>query len=367
MSVDLRVGKKYRLGRKFNGGSFGDLYLGVNVQTGEEVAIKLEPVRSPYPQLMREAKVYKAMEKSAGIPRVRWCGAAQDYNALVLDLLGKSLEEHFENCDRRLSLKTVLTLADQLLERLECLHAKGFIHRDVKPDNFLMGRGGSWAVVHMIDFGLSKLYCHPTNKRHIPFCEGKKLTGTVRYASINAHLGYELSRRDDLESLAYCFLYFLKGKLPWQGLKAANRKKKYEYILDKKTNTPPEVLCRGLPVEFCKFLVYTRGLKFDETPDYAYLRQMFRDLFFRTGFRPDNQFDWEVRPEQRSRQQQGQGQGQQVVQRSTSRAAQAALKRAETMGTTSNSNGGRAAAGRKKSEEVKLPNIFYGLRNRGVK
>ena len=126
---------------------------------------------------------------SVGIPAVRWYGVEGDYNVMVIDLLGKSLEDLFNDCGRRFNLKTVLILADQLLCRLEIVHTKCYIHRDIKPDNFLMGRGARRHMVYVIDFGLAKLYRDPRTHRHVPYKEGKNLTGTARYASINTHMG----------------------------------------------------------------------------------------------------------------------------------------------------------------------------------
>lgn len=166
---------------------------------------------------------------------------------MIIDLLGKSLEELFNDCGRMFNLKTVLNLADQLLCRLETVHTKCYIHRDIKPDNFMMGRGGRRMMVYMIDFGLSKLYRDPINHRHIPYREGKNLTGTARYASIHTHQGVEQSRRDDLESLGYVLMYFLRGCLPWQGLKANTKRQKYDKILEKKNEISTEILCKGFP------------------------------------------------------------------------------------------------------------------------
>eukprot|EP01035_Chromulina_nebulosa_P008540 gene8540-11576_t len=154
--MELRVGKKYRLGRKIGSGSFGDIYHGTNMTTGEEVAIKLESVKSKHPQLLRETKIYRSLNGVVGIPSVRWYGTEGDYNVMVIDLLGKSLEDLFNDCGRRLNLKTVLILADQLLCRLEIIHTKCYIHRDIKPDNFLMGKGLRKHMVYVIDFGLAK-------------------------------------------------------------------------------------------------------------------------------------------------------------------------------------------------------------------
>jgi casein kinase I family protein HRR25 len=291
---DIRVGGKYRFGRKIGSGSFGDIYLGINVVNGEEVAIKVESVRSKHPQLEYEARVYKSMAGGVGVPFVRWYGIEGEYNCMVVDLLGPSLEDLFNFCGRKFSLKTVLLLADQLISRIEFVHSKNFLHRDIKPDNFLMGNGKRGNQVNIIDFGLAKKYRDPKTHMHIMYKDNKNLTGTARYASINTHLGVEQSRRDDLESLGYVLLYFCRGSLPWQGLIAGTKKQKYDRIMEKKMVTPSEVLCKGFPQEFTVYLNYTRTLRFEDKPDYTYLRKLFRDLFVREMYHYDYVFDWTV-------------------------------------------------------------------------
>ncbi|KAM6966405.1 casein kinase I isoform 2-T2 [Tautogolabrus adspersus] len=322
--MELRVGNRYRLGRKIGSGSFGDIYLGTDISVGEEVAIKLECVKTKHPQLHIESKIYKMMQGGVGIPTIKWCGAEGDYNVMVMELLGPSLEDLFNFCSRKFSLKTVLLLADQMISRIEYIHSKNFIHRDVKPDNFLMGLGKKGNLVYIIDFGLAKKYRDARTHQHIPYRENKNLTGTARYASINTHLGIgktpkilvveqinplrppggltlsflslytEQSRRDDLESLGYVLMYFNLGSLPWQGLKAATKRQKYERISEKKMSTPIEVLCKGYPSEFATYLNFCRSLRFDDKPDYSYLRQLFRNLFHRQGFSYDYVFDWNM-------------------------------------------------------------------------
>jgi len=266
--------------------------MGLDVESGHEVALKLESQRHTRPQLQYEEKVYRVLQGGVGVPLVHWFGCEGDYNVLVLDLLGPSLEDLFCFCHRKMSLKTVLMLADQMICRVEWLHSKGLLHRDMKPDNFVIGLGRKANHVHLIDYGLAKRYIDPVTKQHIPYREDKNLTGTARYASLNTHLGLEQSRRDDLEALGNVLVYLVRGSLPWQGLHANNKKDKYEKVRLKKLQTSSEALCWGLPPEFCQYLNYCKGLGFEEKPNYKYLRRLFRDLFAREGYELDYVFDW---------------------------------------------------------------------------
>lgn len=180
------------------------------------------------------------------------------------------------------------------LSRVQTIHEKNLIYRDIKPDNFLIGRPGSKTanVIHVVDFGMAKQYRDPKTKQHIPYRERKSLSGTARYMSINTHLGREQSRRDDLEALGHVFMYFLRGGLPWQGLKAATNKQKYEKIGEKKQTTPIKDLCEGFPEEFSKYLTYVRNLGFEDTPDYDYLRELFTQALKSTGEVEDGEYDW---------------------------------------------------------------------------
>ena len=174
---------------------------------------------------------------------------------------------------------------------METLHSKGYIHRDIKPDNFVVGLEDN-TIIYMVDYWLSKPYLHNDNKRHIQFCEGKKLTGTTRYASVNAHLGYEQSRRDDLESLGYTLIFLRKGYLPWQGVPGKTKEERNENISKLKIAITPEKLCNGLPNAFTEYICYCKTLLFKEQPDYNYLKKLFRDCFLKLKLDGPFKFDW---------------------------------------------------------------------------
>eukprot|EP00826_Nyctotherus_ovalis_P010852 TRINITY_DN12835_c0_g1_i2.p1 TRINITY_DN12835_c0_g1~~TRINITY_DN12835_c0_g1_i2.p1 ORF type:complete len:377 (-),score=65.36 TRINITY_DN12835_c0_g1_i2:41-1171(-) len=290
--MDLTIAGTYKLLKKLGSGSFGEVYKAMDLKTKTLVAVKLEPTNSRHPQLEYEAKVYSVMEGAVGVPRVYWHGLAGDYYAMAIDLLGPSLEDLFNFSHRKFSLKTVLMLADQMIQRIEYFHSRYFLHRDVKPDNFLLGLGKSQDTLYVIDYGLAKKYYDPISSEHLPYRDNKSLTGTARYASINTHLGIEQSRRDDLECIGYVFLYFLRGSLPWQGLKASTRKKRYQCIRDVKMSTSVSLLCKGLPQEFAQYLNYCQSIQFVDAPDYNRLRQAFQSLFLRSGYRWDCIYDW---------------------------------------------------------------------------
>lgn len=334
---------RYLLRRKIGHGSFGEIYLGYDTRKKNTVAIKMEKNDSPQRQLEHELHVYQALKvylptfngeekdvsfsansrdsatplhKSSsseslpstsfpavnplsssakrlgsgkipivpGFPRAHQFSTEEDCSILVLDLCGPNLEDLFNYCHRRFSLKTIIMLADQMLCRIEYLHSRGYVHRDIKPENFVLGRGPFGHIVHLVDFGLSKSYISKRSKTHVAFAKKKPLIGTARYCSCNTHRGYEQSRRDDLESIGFLLVYFKFGKLPWQGLKGDNIKEKAIAIGNLKISTSLESLCNGLPAAFLTYLDYCRKLDFSTDPDYRYLRQLFSDAWMENCF-----------------------------------------------------------------------------------
>lgn len=288
------IGSHFRVGKKIGEGSFGVVFEGTKMLSNQPVAIKFEPRKSDAPQLRDEYRSYKTLNGTPGVPQVHHFGQEGLHNVLVIDLLGPNLEDLFDMCGRKFTIKTVCMAAKQMVTRVQSIHEKSLIYRDIKPDNFLVGVPGTKTaqVIHVIDFGMAKHYRDPKTKVHIPYRERKSLSGTARYMSINTHLGREQSRRDDLESLGHVFMYFLRGGLPWQGLRAATNKQKYEKIGEKKQTTAIMELCEGFPEEFAIYMNYVRKLGFEETPDYDFLRELFSKVLKTLGEPEDNIFDW---------------------------------------------------------------------------
>ncbi|MES1914527.1 MAG: hypothetical protein MHM6MM_006588 [Cercozoa sp. M6MM] len=265
-------------------------------------------MRAPYPQLRNEYRCYKILAGESGIPRVYWTGQSGEYRIMVMQKLNEDLECLFNRCNRRLSYRSVLLLALSLVNRLKSVHQKGLVHCDIKPDNFLIKKRGHVESVrgqmmpvrdkiYMIDFGLSEYFIDPSTNSHRRFSRNGDLVGTARYASCNSHHGLTYSRRDDLESVGYLLVYFLKGRLPWQGLKQRKAKKLTEQfcaIREVKEFMTPAMLCEGLPQEFAQYIEYCRNLRYSETPDYNFIQRLFHKLFLRRGYDSSAVFDWQV-------------------------------------------------------------------------
>jgi serine/threonine protein kinase len=291
------INNRYVLGKQLGTGSFGDIYVGIDrlVPTDHPekmVAIKLEDRRKETQLLKSEAELYRYLyQPNRGIPKIHWSGIQDDYNVLIIEMLGPNLENLFSLCGHHFILKTVLTLAQEIIKNIQYLHSRGVLHRDIKPENFLIGLHNN--NVYLVDFGLCKFFKNRDNT-HIPWADNKKLVGTVRYTSLNGHQGHELSRRDDLESIGYMLIYLMKGSLPWQGLghTTSTREEKYRLIHQCKSQISTEQLCQGLPKEFKVYMDYVKSLDFAEKPKYNYLYNLFTQLFKRNGYEYDNVYDW---------------------------------------------------------------------------
>lgn len=255
------VGPNWELRHKIAQGSFGKVYYGEHSVTKSPVAVKTEPLEVRHPQLVGEASIYMALRNVNGVPKLLWHGHVdKKFDAIVLQLLGPDLDQLLTYCDK-FSLRTVLLIADQLLDRLESLHKMGYVYRDIKPQNFAIGYGPEGlSTVYILDFGLAKKIPKMDEKRK----KSSGLVGTARYASIGAHRGDHSTCANDLESLGYMMMYWLRGSLPWSGLKAKSSVEKYEKIMSKKLTVPLKELCKGHPPEMIDFITYCRtasGLK----------------------------------------------------------------------------------------------------------
>lgn len=283
----------FKIIKKLGQGSFGIVYE-VSSISGEKYALKLEsvPVKESS-QLKNEYNVYLDLANCRGIANVHYFAQYDNHYYLVMDRLGPSLQDIFEKNRKNFSLKTICMIGISVLVSFENIHGKNRIFRDIKPENILVGHDNP-DELFLIDLGMAKLYKNPRTKEHIAFIDNKKLTGTARYASLNTHLGYEQSRRDDLESLGYTLIYFLRTELPWMGVKAANGKEKHAIIGQKKINIDFDTLCANIPAKkyVIKYMEYVRSLEFTQRPNYKYLIGLFKSALKSNGLQNDRNFDW---------------------------------------------------------------------------
>ena len=292
--IDRIILNKYKILQKIGKGSFGNIYLSKESNVNEYYAIKLEN-KNTSPNLLENEASMLLHVNCPRSPAVKIFGCTTNYNILIMELLGKSLEDIFENVleKKNMSLRCVCNLGIQMIEILEFIHNKNVIHRDIKPDNFLMSNGSN-KYLYLLDYGLAKKYRETNKSKHFPLMQGKKLTGTARYASVNALNGVTQSRRDDLESVGYVLLYFLKGKLPWQGLMIKNKEERYNRIMEIKRDIKSDELCKYCPNEFQQYIDYIRKLKYEQDPDYEMLKNLFKNALKKNGFEFDYFYDWDT-------------------------------------------------------------------------
>lgn len=271
------ISEDYNIIKKIGSGSFGDVYLADSKSLNKQIAIKVEEKRKNS-RILEEYKIYRRLFRrgmSFGIPQIYDIIETPKFNILVMELLGFSLDHVFSSFEKQFDIATVLKLGIDITHLLESVHNCGYLHRDIKPNNFLIGHDDK-NKLFIMDFGLSKRYTDSSNN-HINLKIDRSMVGTARYASINIHMGLEPSRRDDLESVAYMLIYFLKGALPWQGIKKQADQDQLQLIGDTKLCTNMKKFCDDLPNCFFKFLEYTRSLKYDEIPNYDLIRNLFID------------------------------------------------------------------------------------------
>ncbi|XP_052186475.1 casein kinase 1-like protein HD16 [Diospyros lotus] len=279
----------YKVERKLGKGGFGQVFVGRRVSGGNdrttgpgatEVALKFEHRNSkgcnygpPY-----EWQVYNTLGGSHGVPRVHYKGKQGEYYVMVMDMLGPSLWDVWNSSGQSMSSEMVACIAVESLSILEKMHSRGYVHGDVKPENFLLGQPSTAQDknLFLVDLGLATKWRESSNGKHVEYDQRPDMfRGTVRYASVHAHLGRTASRRDDLESLAYTLIFLHKGRLPWQGYQGDN---KSFLVCKKKMATSPEMLCCFCPAPLKQFLEIVVNMKFDEEPNYSKLISLFEGL-----------------------------------------------------------------------------------------
>ena len=290
--INKLIFSKYLIRKKIGQGSFGTVYKGIDTINNQQIALKAEKREENDPGTLENEALRLVYLKGEGVPSVYCYGNNATHNLLVEELLGKSLEDLFNSYGKPFSLKTVCVLGIEMIKRIQYIHSKYFIHRDIKPDNFMTGRGENEKKIYIIDFGLAKKYYSLSRKKHIKFVTGKSLIGTARYCGRNSHRGYEQGRRDDIESIGYVLMYFLLGQLPWQGLKVKKNEERYERIARKKYSTSFEELTMGQPEEFLYYFKHADKLGFEDQPNYLYLIGLFQSVINKYCGDCLYDFDW---------------------------------------------------------------------------
>ena len=285
---------KYRIKKLIASTHFGWLYEGINIKEKEPVAMKFEKKSSKYNLLESEAYILFYL-KGFGIPKLISYGKSGPFNILIEELLGLSIQAiwNYKKYNNKYKLKDISMIALQCLDRLEYIHSKDIIHRDIKPLNITIGKENP-NIIYLIDFGFAHKYRSTRTGKHIKYNNIKKILGSMRYLSINANKGYEQSRRDDLESLGYMLIYLAKNNLPWIEIEKQKvpKTKKYKLVYLCKKKNVPEKLCSGLPDEFIKYFKYVKNLEFEQDPDYNYMKKLFLKILDSNNIKNEFIFSW---------------------------------------------------------------------------
>ena len=279
--------------KKIGGGAFGKIFSCINNKTKEIYACKIEKSNLEKSQISNEYRILSLLKNNDYFPKCYKFFNSEYGYALILERLGPNLGIIMSKLpNKKFSMKSALMIINQSLERLKLIHEKNIIHRDMKPENLCIGYKGKEKNIYLIDFGLSKIINDKKNQFIFNIKNEKIVIGTVRYISMNAHLGNEQYKKDDLESLAYMLVYFIKGELPWQNIKAKSRKEKYTKIYQKKKHTVNSELCNFLPDEIKIFVNYILSLNQKQNPDYTKLMNLISNLMKKYGYTNDLQFEW---------------------------------------------------------------------------
>lgn len=281
---------KYEIIKKIGQSSYSSVFLGKYINKKNYVAIKVQDKNAFVSELEKEA-YYQYILRGFGIPKILSFGKNRKYNILVETLLGKTIYEYFtKNKNANTKMKDLCMVAIQIIDRIQYIHSKNIIHQDIKPENFLVGNPDK-SIIYIIDFGLSKKYRSSRTGKHISFSKNNKFYGTMNFSSINAMKGYQMSRRDDMISIGYMLIYLINGKLPWSILEKG-KLERFRKILSIKSNTTNEELCKYLPIEFYEYMNYVKSLKFEEKPNYIYLRKLFLSVLDKMNDKYDLKFSW---------------------------------------------------------------------------
>lgn len=280
-------------------GTFGRVFKVLDIQTKENFAIKIQkklPDKRKLLLLQKEAEIVRDLSNELGFPKLKIFFKENRKGFLVMSYLGENLANLYHTNNGRFSLKTVCMIALQLLSRIEVLHSKFYLHRDIKLENIVLGPNGDDKTLHLIDFGLSKSYLDEDGK-HMKMRTDKGMVGTVRYSSIYTQQGLEQGRRDDLISIGYLLIFLLKEELPWQKVKIdyANLKEKeekYKKVLEVKLQTSNQTLCENIPKQFLTYMNYVRSLEFEQEPNYKMLKGLFQETMIKFNYEMDWEFDW---------------------------------------------------------------------------